>query len=384
VLESDLRHLFERQAATKLKRSPISIPVARRLGRARLIRRRAGAIGSPILAAGAVVAVLLAGPFAAAPSRPAPGNGLPAAPARFNPLVPYAAITWYPFRPLVVGSNDWRTTLMLRASSPSPARATQVVLYAAGWCTQKSASLTCGATTAGTRAELTVSGPAPDVQGQAAYWARFTGGNLSRLRALTAIRQALVFQYGRGGWAVVQSTGTQGDLLRVAASLRYSQTAPVRFPFQLTGLPSAWSDVLYAAFVQPAPGKQAPTHDELVLGSPTNRPGTPLREPLMIVAINQTTRGPRCQTKTVGGPNAGQTSPAGPCPSSVIGGYRVYLNSPPVKGAQTLFAPDADGLYLYEQADAAGSPLSPAAVLAHHLRLLGPDPANWTTTPALP
>jgi hypothetical protein len=384
VLESDLRELFERQADTALLPPPISVPAARRIGRARLLRRRAGVIGGPVLAIAAVVAVLLVNPFAATPRQPPPGNGLPAAPDRFNPLVPYAAITWYPFRPLVAGSNDWRTTLMLRASSPSPAGATQVVLYAAGWCTLKSANLTCGSATAGTRAEMTVSGQAPDVQGQAAYWARFTGGNLSRLRALTDIRRALVFQYGRGGWAVVQSTGTPGDLLRVAASLRYGQTAPVRFPFQLTGLPRAWSDVLYAAFVQPAPGEQEPTHDELVLGSPANRPGTPLREPLTIATVNQTTPGPQCRTKAVNGPNAGQTSPPGPCPSSVIGGYRVYLNSPPVKGAQTLFGPDADGLYLYVQADAAGAPLSPAAVLAHHLRLLGPDPANWTTTPVSP
>jgi hypothetical protein len=384
VLESDLRELFERQADSPLLPAPVSIPAARRIGRARLHRRRAGTVGGPVLAIAAVVAVLLANPFAGNPTRPAPSPGSPVAPKLFNPLVPYAAITWYPFRPLVVGSNDWRATLMLRASSPSPARGTQVVLYAAGWCTLKSASLSCGSTTSGTRAEMTVRGQAPDVQGQAAYWARFTGGNLSRLRALTGIGQALVFQYGSGGWAVVQSTGTPGDLLRVAASLRYGQTSPLRFPFRLTGLPPAWSEVLYAAFVQPAPGKQQPTHDELVVGNPANRPGTPLRDPLTIATVTQTTRGPQCQTKAVNGPNEGQTSPPGPCPSVVINGYRAYLNSPPVQGAQTLFAPAADGLYLYEQTDASGATLNPTAVLAHHLQLLGSNPANWTTAPLSP
>jgi hypothetical protein len=88
VLESDLRELFRRQAATDLLPAPISIPAARRTGRFRLFRRRAGAFGSPVLAAGAVVAILLVGPFAAAPRQPAPGSGLPAAPKQFNPLVP--------------------------------------------------------------------------------------------------------------------------------------------------------------------------------------------------------------------------------------------------------------------------------------------------------
>jgi hypothetical protein len=68
----------------------------------------------------------------------------------------------------------------------------------------------------------------------------------------------------------------------------------------------------------------------------------------------------------------------------VINGYRVFLNTPPDPGKQTLFAPDADGLYLYEQTTGPDAPLSPSSVLASHLHLLGPDPANWTTAPVSP
>jgi hypothetical protein len=80
VHESDLRVLFKRQAAIELPPAPISIPAARRIGRARLLRRRAGAFGSPVLAAAAVVAVvLLTGLFAAGPRQPATVTGGPAA-----------------------------------------------------------------------------------------------------------------------------------------------------------------------------------------------------------------------------------------------------------------------------------------------------------------
>jgi hypothetical protein len=381
VRESDLRVLFKRQAATELPPAPISIPAARRIGRSRLLRRRAGAFGSPVLAAVAVVAVvLLTGLFAAGPRQPAATAGGPAAPKLFNPLVPYATVTWYPYRPGLVGSLGWHTGLLLRASSRSPADSTKVVLYAAGWCTLQSASLSCGSTPAGTRVDVTVTGQAPDVQGQPAYWTRYAGGDLALFRPPSGITRMLAFQYARGGWAVVESTGTPADVLRVAASLRYGQTSPLRFAFRLTGLPWAWSKVLSAEFTQPGPGAQAPTANVLLLGSPATRLGTAPRDTLTVLTNTQTIRPPTCQTKN----SMGQVSPPGPCPSKVINGYQVFLNSPPVAGKQTLFSADADGLYLYEQTTGPGAQPSPASVLADHLQLLGPDPADWTTAPVSP
>jgi hypothetical protein len=391
VRDSDLRVLFQRQAASELPPAPISIPAARRAGRTRLLRRRAAAFGSPVLAAAAVVAVVLAVLFAVGPRQPATTLASPPAPKHFNPLVPYASVTWYPYRPSLVGATDWRTAVLLRASSRAPAEGTEVVLYVAGWCALQSASLSCGSTASENRLEMTVTGRAPDVQGQAAYWGRYAGGDLARLRALASTREMLAFQYAPGGWAVVRSTGTPADLLRVAASVRYGQTSPLRFPLRLTGLPSAWSDVLYATFTQAAPGAQAPIHDEVLLGSPADRPGTGVRDALIVQTSTQPTKGPTCRSASVRPAQAGQpTPPAGQashpasCPSKVINGYRVFLNTPPDPGKQTLFAPDADGLYLYEQTTSPDAPLSPASVLAHHLQLLGPDPANWTTAPVSP
>jgi hypothetical protein len=381
VREFDLRVLFKRQAAIELPPAPISIPAVRRMGRARVLRRRAGAFGSPVLAAAAVVAVVLAGPFAVGPRQPATTLSGPAAPKLFDPLVPYATVTWYPYRPSLVGGSDIHTALILKASSRSPGAATEVVLYAAGWCTLQSASLSCGSTAAGTRAEMTVTGRAPDVQGQTAYWTRFTGGDLARVPPLSGITEMLAFQYARGGWAVVESTGTPTDLVRVAASVRYGQTSRLRFPFRLTGLPWEWSKVLLAQYTRPGPGAQGPTGDLLLLGSPATRPGTAPHNTLTIFTSTQTIRPPQCRTSTV--PEGRASQPAS-CPSKVINGYRVYLNSPPVPGQQTLFSADADRLYLNEQTTGPDAPLTPASVLAHHLQLLGPDPANWTTVPVSP
>jgi len=383
VRESDLRVLFKRQAAIELPPAPISIPAARRAGRARLLGRRAGVFGSPVLAAVAVVAVvLLAGLFAAGPRQPATTVGS-AAPKLFNPLVPYATVTWYPYRPGLVGSLGWRTGLLLRASSRSPAESTKVVLYAAGRCTLQSASLSCGSTPGGTRVDLTVTGHAADVQGQAAYWARYAGGDLAPFLPLSSTRM-LAFQYARGGWAVVVSTGTPADVLRVAASLRYGQTSPLRFSFRLTSLPWAWSEVLAAESTQPGPGVQAPTAKLLLLASPATRLGAAPRDTLTVLTNTQTIRPPQCRTSIALKGQPSQPSRPISCPSKVINGYRVFLNSPPVPGKQTLFAADADGLYLYEQTTGPGAPLSPANVLAQHLQLLGPDPANWTTAPVSP
>jgi hypothetical protein len=50
-------------------------------------------LASPVFAAAAVVAVVLAVLFAAGPHRPAPAPGGPVAPKLFNPLVPYATVT---------------------------------------------------------------------------------------------------------------------------------------------------------------------------------------------------------------------------------------------------------------------------------------------------
>jgi hypothetical protein len=67
---------------------------------------------------------------------------------------------------------------------------------------------------------------------------------------------------------------------------------------------------------------------------------------------------------------------------------KVFLNTLPAAGGQPvdyrLSAPSDDGLSLEIDISGPHAPLSPAEFFAHHLKLLGPDSANWTTTPISP
>jgi hypothetical protein len=383
MLENDLREMFAWQASADQPPSRISFPVARRRAQIRRRWRRVSAIGAPVVAAAAAAAIAVTATLVSGSNGTGPAPSSPAAPLGFNPLVPYAAATWYPFQPARVGGSGWRLALLLRATTPTDSAA--VVLYAAGQCTLAAARLSCGSPMSGTALELAVSGPAPYVQGQQAYWTRYVGGALKSFRPVAGTGGILAFQYARGGWAVVESTGTPTDVVRLAASLRYGQRAHVQFPFRLTGLPSALSDPLFVSFVRPGPGAQGPAAAELVAGSPADRPGTPLQNALIISASTKTVAGPRCMIKSVlVNGHAGSGSKPTSCPTTEIHGYRAFLNTPPVRGEQTLFVPDADGLYLSEQAIGPNAPLSPSAVLANHLQLLGPNLGNWTTTPIVP
>lgn len=60
MLEEDIQSLYERMAGMEQPPSSIGIPGAGRAGRARLARRRAAAVATPVLAAAAVIAIALA------------------------------------------------------------------------------------------------------------------------------------------------------------------------------------------------------------------------------------------------------------------------------------------------------------------------------------
>jgi len=373
MLESDLRTLFERQAATEPPPAPISIPAALRIGRRRLRRRRAGTLGSPVLAAVAVAAVLLAGPFASSHAgRPRPPANRPAAPPaaprwHFNPLVPYAAADWSPYRVTTVLGYSFPTALRLidLPASASSNYWTSIAVYAAGQCFLAASHqhLWCGSVAASTSAVLNVSGPAPDVRGHVAYWIQGAHGDLT---PDIPSGEMVAFEYGPNRWAMVINTGTPADVLRIAASLRYGQTSPLRFPIRLTSLPSSWREVQEVDFTES--GSQQDR--ALVLGRyPASRTSLP----------------PDSLTLNVGIPTGSGLPCTRNCRVTLINGYSVELmNVPAYRGLAAfsrLTTGNADGLALEIDIPASGVPLSPAEVFAHHLILLGPDPADWTTKP---
>jgi hypothetical protein len=77
-------------------------------------------------------------------------------------------------------------------------------------------------------------------------------------------------------------------------------------------------------------------------------------------------------------------SPDCPAANRVVGGYRVSVRDYPSRGGappwHDLCAPDADGLSVVIGINGKPAP-DPVDVFAHDVRLLGRNPANWTTRP---
>ncbi len=176
---------------------------------------------------------------------------------------------------------------------------------------------------------------APAVRGHRAFWAG----------------SSLVWQYARGGWAVLGIPGSdfsslrhnpvrQGETIKIAGHLRFGAVAPpMVFPAQLTGLASQWriSDVSYAAEA----GLLRAESYMLTTGTSRYLPhvgdlGVWVNAPYFDIHP-----APRKRTCTPHDPASKNTS-------ETINGYRVVVKRMPIGGVpqQQLCAAHADGLAL--------------------------------------
>jgi hypothetical protein len=376
MLDRMIQDAFDQMAGSDQPPARVSITHAIRRGRVQRRRHGLTAAGAPVFAAGAALAISLTGVIGLPARPPASGGagvGTAAAPRYFNPLRPYAAFGWLPG-----GASERQSTGLfgqdeLLISGPNRWQILLVV-HADGRCQASGRSLNCNVD----------GGPAPgqvlgrmvgDVDRHPAYWAA-TG---PLLRPLTDLQNpsrggqhtsagALAWQYARGGWAILQAPSL-GDALRIARSVRFGQdvSPPVRFAFQLTSVPADWQvnavatgwedGVLYAMSYQITAGHV----DAVPEGD--YPPGTPYLE-----------TGPGGNGACTGLIYYG-AHPA------VINGFHVTLGGDKTLPPQAeLCAADAEGLLVWITVDTRPT-ISPADLFAHHLRLLGPDPAHWTTQP---
>ena len=230
--EAGLQTLLSRLADTEPPPARIDLAAAITRGRR---RRRVRTGVSVLLAAGAVAAVVAALLVPAQPSAQRPDQqpaGGPAAPSRFNSLVPYAEFGWLPPGFQVGGrggtiSRSGPEQLLLDAFSGS--NILQLFVYPPGICHVGRAEV-CSAYDS----SQPVLSRAPDVHGHRAYWLR------------TA---SLTWEYAPGAWSVLSwpvispwppAGSERAAVLRVAAGLRYGQTAPIRFPYWISGLAAQW------------------------------------------------------------------------------------------------------------------------------------------------
>jgi len=366
MIEDQVRALFTGIADGEPAPSRVDTGLAHRRGRARLRWRRAGLAGAPVLAAAAVAAVALA--VGAAPFRPGLGPVAPrpaVAPRQFNPLVPYASFGWLPAGDSVLSGATYRP-LTSQVAGPSPARQRWALsLNPAGFCrlTAAARGLACDLGPA-VQQTWRFTAAAPAVDGHRAFWADLNGGGVSYL----------VWQYATGGWAMLAAVnqpgaGWHGPAVRIADHVRYGAHAvpPLAFPARVTGLPAWWrvSGVSYVPdgavsrvtqyLMTPIPGVTFPFNVSLG-GLPEFQFGL---------------AGPRSSCPSV---------PRSTAVHKVINGYRVILGHT-TESRQWLCAPDADGLQVRILTGSRHVP-SPADLFAHHLHLLGTNPAHWARKPS--
>jgi hypothetical protein len=236
--------------------SQVSIAAARRRGRRRQRRRQAGAGALAVVAVAAAVAVPRVvlphdagrSQVSASPSgSPAPAGNRPAmpaaAPAAFNVLVPYAAFGWLP-----AGYSEARIPLSMTGllnSGPTEVDRTAVAANGAMISLSVDARTACATDScppAGT------SGKAPDVNGRPAWWILDGRG--------------ITWEYAPAAWADVRITArlkgsaaskradrlapappaTRDLALKVAGAVKYAQRTPLVFDVRLdSSLPAGWS-----------------------------------------------------------------------------------------------------------------------------------------------
>lgn len=370
MLEQDIRETYRQMAEAKMPLSQISIPAAGRTGRSRQRRRRASLVSAPVFAATAVLAIAVVSVVvtgngrAPAPTTPASPASPKAAPAHFSPLRPYVALS--PADRAVAAQSILRPAYQL-FSLRGPMR--EIGVFAADQCTASARMLTCPRVVGEVmlKPKQQTGRPAGKVDGHRAYWTADVG-SLSVTVTFNQNGQetsskpgagygVLQWQYARGGWAELAAPNERAALSTARATrVGPAVAAPVRFPVQLVGVPARWK-------VNSVAETANKWHDTQWGVSAAHAP-----------ELTSGLAGSSCAADI----GSGRSQIA----RKVVNGYHVQTMRQQVangKYVQELCAPDADGLYVI--LSAFSSQQSLVSFFAHHLRLLGSDPAGWTTKP---
>jgi hypothetical protein len=378
--EPGVRAMLDKLAGEEPPSSGVSIEQARRQGRRRLRWRRASLAGAPVLAAAAVTIIVVTATAASGPASsvlpsgagtastappqsasPSPSSSVPApptaAPRRFNPAVPYVSWGWLPRgQSLVTGTAD-QAGSYLTAGPRSHVGRWSLATYAAGECRLTGSLLNCALSGSGMRENIR---PGPLVSGRPAFW--------------TAHDDDLVWQYARGGWAWLEPPPVRKApdpskairvAVRVAEGIRLGPSAGLSLAYaaQLTNLPGHWR--LASTGFKPVSGRLLTGFSMIVRGHRQDAP-----------QFNVTPAGKRSSCYFY---------PAGESVRKVINGYPVTINHiPPTRGGrpiQQICAADADGLFVFISEYDAHPLVGVASLFRDHLRLLGPDSANWAASP---
>jgi len=372
MLEDELRELFSAQAAASLPPGRISLPAVRRRAAARRHRRNLAAVGSPVLAACAVLAVALAGltPFShggiaahnrgngtqqhaacgqvtAAHASDSSGDGAAAqgktsnrlSPAQFSLLVPYAAFGWLPGSACALSGQTSPTEDYVQLQGLG------LDTFANGVCDRTAHGSELACPIRGYRIKLY--GRAPAVNGHPAYFADKPS------------QPSLAWQYAPGGWTILWNNayGPQPlrTMVRIADGVIFGDfhQQPIKFAVQITN-------------------PLAHVGGPIVLRHYFLRSGALLADEYSLVR-DGTTRftilisvGTRCDS--------------GPFKHTIINGYHVQYESRKRDPREwTTVCSEARGLRIIMYGP--GSTSAWALTIFRSLKILGTNQSNWVTQP---
>jgi hypothetical protein len=369
MLEQELRELFAHQ--TTGDDPPIRASIARAASDGRAQRRKhrvETAVAAAFLAV-AVVALSAILPGRLFGSTP-PASGA-AAPKYFSPLRPYAAFGWLPSGSSAPSGLTNRISLTVISSGP--VAGVDFDLYSAGRCHLVQHDLTC-LVASGQLVSFRLGRQAGQVRGHPAYLAStrdmpaWPSGLLTSPDP-TQVNEPVVWQYARGGWAAVLAEGRSGSLvsteLKVARRTRLGPTVspPIRFPYQLKAVPSDW-------FIA---GAGITWHRGVPIAGSYNVTAGPSDNPLISPA-------PRFDVASFQAPTTASCYRSRGSTSTRFGAFTITVTQGGPDPGYWLCAKNADGTVVYF-AEALHERISPVNLFEHHLRLLGLNPADWTTEP---
>jgi hypothetical protein len=365
VDEASVRGLLELAAASQEPPSRVDVNLARSRGRRKLRWRRARLAGASAVA---VVAVLVAALAVSGSGGAAPGRGSATAthgqviaPSRFSLVSPYATFGWLPPGESLDGGTIWPTNVYLTAG---PAASWALTVYTAGFCNLTSGQvlrqlgrhqrprLDCSDSAGGAMYPVTSAAPAR-VDGHAAFW--------------TARHVYLVWQYADRSWAALgrPKSAVTRTVIKIASGVRYGVAgSPVKYPVQLVGMPRGWA-LAYIHFAAAAGVLRASQYGLTGTGAGADSP---------MLTTDPATAGSSCYYYP-GGQSARRT----------INGYRVTVNHLPASNGnvpvQQVCAPNAGGLMVFVSTYGRDASPDAVSIFSRHMRLLGTDPASWTTSP---
>jgi hypothetical protein len=384
--ERAVRTLLHEAVRTPEPPSAVDVDAARRRGSRRLRARRAAL---PVLAVVALAAALTVpgGLLSRHPERTV-ASPVVDAPWQFNPLVPYASFGWLPpgyseknaASDVNQGVTSATNFVSREAAAPAAGRLLYLQVEARDMCAVNTVTDLRAIVRARGQdqvacigAAFTVTGTAPDINGQPAFWTDHGSGVAWEYAPDAWAELSLSGIAAGGGKPVPPTAATQALLQKVAAHVAYGDTTPLTFAFRLSGkLPAGWQ--VWRASFDVSGGRMFGTG--------------------ITVGPSIDTSALTISASTVTGPAVCDSGAGQPAHVNRLGVSWAYIVNNLPRDTQQLLCATApvDGLAEVNitmdiDNPESGTPLPGSAQLGgalgvlSRLLLLGPNPAAWITNP---